>query len=120
MYSHRTTRRPLLLALACVMAFALAIPAFVSADGPSPYTSERDSAASTPPPQSLNGDIPSERGDTGTVSTASSAGGSSSSDDGTNVALIVGLSLAGLAAGGTAWVVVRRRHRGRLTARPSH
>jgi hypothetical protein len=115
MYSHRTTRRPLLLALACVMALALAIPTVASADGPSPYTSERDSAS---PTQSIVGDRPSERDSGGTVSPASSAG-SSSSDDGTNVALIVGLSLAGLAAGGTAWVVVRR-HRGRLTARPSH
>ena len=113
MYSHHTTRRPLLLALACVMALALAIPAVASADGP--YTSERDSGA---PAQSIVGDRPSERDSGGTASTASSAG-SSSSDDGANVALIVGLSLAGLAAGGTAWVVVRRRHRGRLTARPS-
>jgi len=116
MYSHRTTRRPLLLALACVMALALAVPTIASADGPAAnYNSERDSG---PPTQSIVGDRPSERDSGGTVSPASSAG-SSSSDDGTNVALIVGLSLAGLAAGGTAWVVVRR-HRGRLTARPSH
>ena len=116
MYSHRTTRRPLLLALACVMALAFAIPTVASADGPSPYNSER---AAGPPSQSIVGDRPSERDDGGTATPISPAG-SSSSDDGTDVALIVGLSLAGLAAGGTAWVVVRRRHRGRLTARPSH
>jgi hypothetical protein len=109
MHSQHITPRPLLAALACVIALAWALPAVASAQ----LQSER--AGDGPAAQSIVADRPSERGTPGEAA-ATPAG---SSDDGADVALIVGLSLAGLAAGGATWFLVRRHHHGPLTPRGS-
>jgi len=111
MHPQHIPPRPLLVAFACALAMALAVPSLASADRPT-FLNDHESAPA--PTQVLNGDRPSERGD---FAATSGSTASSADDDGGDAALIIGLSLAGLAAGGATWVVVRRRHGDRLTPR---
>jgi hypothetical protein len=103
--------RSILAGLACVLALVVALPSGAFAQGLSEHESDGPGTPALP----QVGDRPSER-TPAPVEQQSAGTTSSSSDDGANVALIVGLSLAGLAAGGTAFLVVRRRHHGRLAA----
>ena len=105
----RARPRALLFALACVVALAAALPSGAFAD-----TGLGDRAGDGQPTPALPmvGDRVSERVAPSTAQSTSTA--APDPGDGTDVALIVGLSLAGIAVCGGTWLILHRRHHGGL------